>query len=159
MFWQLKTLKQFLNTNNESNKVFLGGTCNESTWRDELIPRLKEINFDYFNPVVEDWTPECQAVEIYQKENKCNIHLYVITNKMKGVFSIAEAIESVFNKDKKTIFCVLDGFDGEFPDFQAKSLKAVGDMVERNGGKYVSSLDGVIDILIDIWTRVSEDHY
>lgn len=146
----MKTLKQFLNTNNESNKVFLGGTCNESTWRDELIPRLKEINFDYFNPVVEDWTPECQAVEIYQKENKCNIHLYVITNKMKGVFSIAEAIESVFNKDKKTIFCVLDVFDGEFPDFQVKSLEAVGHMVERNGGKYVSSLDEVIGILIDI---------
>lgn len=68
----MKTLKQFLNTNNEPNKVFLGGTCNESTWRDELIPKLEDINFDYFNPVVEDWTPECQAVEIYEKENKCN---------------------------------------------------------------------------------------
>lgn len=143
----MKTLKQFLNTNNESNKVFLGGTCNESTWRDELIPKLEDINFDYFNPVVENWTPECQAIEIYEKENKCNIHLYVITNKMKGVFSIAEAIESVFSKDKKTIFCVLDNFDGEFPDFQVKSLKAVGEMVERNGGKYVSSLDEVVEIL------------
>ena len=143
----MKTLKQFLNTNNESNKVFLGGTCNESVWRDELIPKLEDINFDYFNPVVEDWTPECQAVEICEKENKCNIHLYVITNKMKGVFSIAEAIESVFNKDKKTIFCVLDDFDGEFPDFQVKSLKAVGEMVERNGGNYVTSLDEVVEIL------------
>ena len=143
----MKTLKQFLNANNESNKVFLGGTCNESTWRDVLIPKLEDINFDYFNPVVEDWTPECQATEIYEKENKCNVHLYVITNKMKGVFSIAEAIESVFKKDKKTIFCVLDGFDGEFPDFQAKSLKAVGEMVERNGGNYVTSLDEVIEIL------------
>lgn len=143
----MKTLKQFLNANNESNKVFLGGTCNESTWRNELIPKLENINFDYFNPVVEDWTPECQAIEIYEKENKCNIHLYVITNKMKGVFSIAETIESVFNKNKKTIFCVLDDFDGKFPDYQVKSLKAVGEMVERNGGKYVSSLDEIIDIL------------
>ena len=25
------------------NKVFLGGTCNESKWRDELIPKLEEI--------------------------------------------------------------------------------------------------------------------
>ena len=143
----MKTLKQFLNTNNESNKVFLGGTCNESTWRDELIPKLEDINFDYFNPVVEDWTPECQDIEIYEKENHCNIHLYAITNKMKGVFSIAEAIESVFNKDKKTIFCVLDGFDGDFPDYHVKCLEAVGRMVERNGGKYVSSLDKVIEIL------------
>ena len=143
----MKTLKQFLNANNEPNKVFLGGTCNKSTWRNELIQKLENINFDYFNPVVEDWTPECQAVEIYEKENKCNVHLYVITNKMKGVFSIGEAIESVFNKDKKTIFCVLDGFDGELPDFQIKSLKAVGEMVERNGGNYVASLDEVVEIL------------
>lgn len=143
----MNTLTQFLDTNNKTNKVFLGGTCNESTWRDELIPKLEKINFDYFNPVVEDWTPECQDIEIYEKANNCNIHLYVITNKMKGVFSIAEAIESVFNKDKKTIFCVLDGFDGDFPDYQVKSLEAVGRMVERNGGKYVSSLDKIIEIL------------
>ena len=143
----MKTLKQFLDTNNKTNKVFLGGTCNESTWRDELIAKLEEIDFDYFNPVVEDWTPECQDIEIYEKANNCNIHIYVITNKMKGVFSIAEAIESVFNKDKKTIFCVLDGFDGDFPDYQVKSLEAVGRMVERNGGKYVSSLDKIIEIL------------
>ena len=37
-------------------KIFLGGTCNESTWRDELIPNL---TIDYFNPVVKDWTPDC----------------------------------------------------------------------------------------------------
>lgn len=140
-------MTQFLDANNESNKVFLGGTCNESTWRDELIPKLEEIDFDYFNPVVEDWIPECQEIEIYEKENNCNIHLYVITNKMKGVFSIAEAIESVFNKDKKTIFCVLDGFDGDFPDYQVKSLEAVGRMVERNGGKYVTSFGDIIEIL------------
>ena len=66
---------------------------------------------------------------------------------MKGVFSIAEAIESVFNKDKKTIFCVLDGFDGDFPDYQVKSLEAVGRMVERNGGKYVTSFGDIIEIL------------
>lgn len=32
-----------------NKRVFLGGTCNESTWRDELIKKLK---IDYFNPVV-----------------------------------------------------------------------------------------------------------
>ena len=60
------------------NKVFLGGTCNESTWREELIPLLKT---DYFNPVVEDWTPECQAEEERQKNEECNYQLYVITPK------------------------------------------------------------------------------
>lgn len=30
-------------------KVFLGGTCNDTTWRDKIIPYLK---IDYFNPIV-----------------------------------------------------------------------------------------------------------
>lgn len=36
--------------------VFLGGTCNNSTWRDKLIPLL---TVDYFNPIVNEWTKEC----------------------------------------------------------------------------------------------------
>ena len=36
-------------------KVFLGGTCAGSKWRDNIIPQLK---CEYFNPVVDDWTPE-----------------------------------------------------------------------------------------------------
>ena len=93
------------------NKVFLGGTCNDSTWRDNLIPLLK---IDYFNP--EDWTEECQAIQMYEKENKCNIHLYVITKEMKGVFSIAEAVDSV-HKGFAVLFHVCpDGFNGKIRD-------------------------------------------
>ena len=46
-------------------KVFLGGTCNESTWRDKLIAMLE---IDYFNPVVDDWTEECYQEELRQRE-------------------------------------------------------------------------------------------
>ena len=74
-------------------KVFLGGTCNESTWRNELIPLLENAGVEYFNPVVDNWTPECQEEEYHQKEI-CDLHLYLITKKMKGVFSIAEAVAS-----------------------------------------------------------------
>ena len=48
-------------------KVFLGGTCNESTWRDEIIPLLEEAGIDYFNPVVEDWTEDCIEIENIEK--------------------------------------------------------------------------------------------
>ncbi|GAI10708.1 unnamed protein product [marine sediment metagenome] len=63
-------------------KVFLGGTCNESTWRDRLISLLK---IDYFNPVVEDWTEECMAEEIRQRES-CDYVLYVLTPLMTGSY-------------------------------------------------------------------------
>lgn len=80
-------------------KVFLGGTCNESTWRDELIKKLK---IDYFNPVVDDWTEECYKEELRQREI-CDYCLYVITPRMTGVYSIAEVIDDS-NKQKKLYF-------------------------------------------------------
>lgn len=110
------------------NKVFLGGTCAETTWRDELI---KVIDVDYFNPVVEDWTPDCIEIENHEKTSHCNIHLYVITQEMMGVYSIAEVVESVMTKDKVTIFHVMpQGFDAP----QLKSLSAVVGLVKNHGG-------------------------
>jgi len=109
-------------------KVFLGGTCAETTWRDDLI---KLLQVDYFNPVVKDWTPECQAIEEAEKSTNCNIHLYVLTSAMIGVFSIAEVIESVCTSGKVAIFHVLpDGFS----EAQIKSFNATVDMVIKHGG-------------------------
>ncbi|WP_298065101.1 MULTISPECIES: nucleoside 2-deoxyribosyltransferase domain-containing protein [Bacteria] len=111
------------------NKIFLGGTCAETTWRDELISKLN--NLDYFNPVVDDWTPECQVIERREKENDCNIHFYCITKEMQGVFSIAEVVDSVHNRFKRTILHVIpEGFEKG----QIKSLQAVVDLINSRGG-------------------------
>ena len=111
-------------------KVFLGGTCNESTWRDELIPQLK---IDYFNPVVDDWTPECMKEEIKQR-GKCDYCLYVITSDMTGVFSIAEVIDDSNKRPSKTVFAFKE--DG-FNKGQIRSLESVGSMVARNEGSWM----------------------
>jgi len=110
------------------NKVFLGGTCAETTWREEL---MKIIQVDYFNPVVEDWTEDCISIEDNEKLNKCNIHLYIITKEMQGVYSIAEVIDSAKTNNKTTILHVIpEGFD----EGQLRSLRAVAKMVRENGG-------------------------
>ena len=110
------------------NRVFLGGTWNESTWRKELIPML---DVDYFNPVVDDWTPECQMNEVVEKSDFCNTHLYVITSDMTGVFSIAEAVESAMTEGKLAILHIIpDGFSRA----QIKSLSAVVGMIRKHGG-------------------------
>lgn len=108
------------------NKVFLGGTCSTSTWRDKLIPLLQ---LDFFNPVVENWTPDCIEIENKEKEEHCNIHLYVITKEMKGVYSIAEMVQSSLDKTKTTIVQIIpDGFDPA----QLKSLEAVVKLLHKN---------------------------
>lgn len=124
-------------------KVFLGGTCNGSNWRNVLIPML---NIDYFNPVVEDWTPECQAEEIKQRQ-ECDYVLYVITPKMTGFYSIAEAVDDSNKRPEKTIFCWTDKNSIEWTVHQHKSLNAVSRMIEENGGKTFRSLESVADFL------------
>ena len=133
-------------------KVFLGGTCNESTWRNELISLLEKEGIEYFNPVVDDWTPECQEEEYRQKEI-CDVHLYLITKKMKGVFSIAEAVASCQFKDKEVLFAFAD-FDGEFDTAERKSLDAVGHLIARIGGGYMCDLESISDLAARISTIV-----
>jgi len=111
-------------------KVFLGGTCNNSTWREEII---KDLKIDYFNPVVEDWTPECMKEELKQRD-KCDFCLYVITSDMTGVYSIAEVIDDSNKRPEKTIFAFKE--DG-FTKGQIKSLETVGNMVFRNNASWV----------------------
>ncbi len=122
------------------NRVLLGGTCGESTWREELIPKLE---IDYFNPVVDDWTPECQEEEVKQREN-CDYVLYVITSEMQGVYSIAEVVDDSNKRPEKTVFCVIeDGFRVD----QKKSLKQVAKMVEENGAKVCKNLKEIASYL------------
>lgn len=81
--------------------------------------------------------------EIRQRE-QCDICLYTISSEMKGVYSIAEVIDDSNKRPEKTVFCLLhSGFD----DSQLKSLGAVRDMVERNGGKSFEGLDSLADYL------------
>lgn len=129
---------------NQSKEVFLGGTCNETTWRDELISKLK---INYFNPIVKDWNKQAQENELKKRET-CDYLLYVITPKMQGVYSIAEVIDDSNKRPNKTIFCFLE-YDGKkyFDESQKKSLRAVGKLVESNGGKWFTSLDQIAKYL------------
>lgn len=129
---------------NFKSKVFLGGTCNNSVWREQLIPLL---NVDYFNPIVDDWTPECQEEEIRQRK-LCDYVLYVITPKMIGVYSIAEAVDDSNKQPEKTLFCVLKNDDNaKFSENQIRSLDQVIKMIKNNGGKCFSSLSDIADFL------------
>ncbi len=113
-------------------KVFLGGTCNESDWRDRIIPVLQ---IDYFNPVVDDWTPACMVEELRQRE-ACDFCLYVITPRMTGVYATAEVVDDSNKRPEKTIFVPLfNDKDLTFDAGQWKSLNAVRRLVKANGAQ------------------------
>ena len=129
-------------TSEINKKIFLGGTCAESTWRDELIPLL---HINYFDPRVDDWNEEAQKREIFERKN-CNYCLYVITPQMEGVYSIAEVIDDSNKRPEKTIFCYLIKDNNKsFSKGQIKSLEQVSKMVQANGGKSFKTLKEIAD--------------
>ena len=127
-------------------KVYLGGTCNGSTWRERLMPALK---VSYFNPVVRDWNEEAQQREIEERRN-CDCCLYVITPKMTGVYSVAEVVDDSNKRPRKTMLCVLNEDDGDrFSPSQNKSLEQVVNIVLKNRARVARDLMHVAGILND----------
>jgi hypothetical protein len=120
-------------------KVFMGGTCNGSKWRDELTnSNIEGVSF--FNPVVDNWNSEAQEREVLERtiSDYC---LYVITPKLLGVYAIAEAIDDSHRRPDKTIFVLLNEDEGmTFSKAQKASLERVAYMVHVNGGKSFHNL-------------------
>lgn len=121
-------------------RVFLGGTCNGSDWREKLIPML---TCGYFNPVVDDWDDAAYRRELFERET-CDCCLYVLTPKMIGCYSVAEVIDDSNKRPEKTALCILSN-EGplEFTSSQIKSLSKTEEMVRFNGGKVFSNLNEV----------------
>ena len=125
------------------NTVFLGGTCNNSTWRDELLPMLDSEKIDAFNPVVDDWNEEAQANEDYHKAND-EYMLYVITPEMKGVYSIFEIAMLSCKKQDKLIVCFLNERNGlTFDPFVQKNIEKIKKDLASNGTVVLNSLEEV----------------
>jgi len=123
-----------------SKRVFLGGTCNESTWRNRMMVYLYDAGMEYFNPVVDDWDDDAQANELRERE-QCDFCLYTITPKMTGTYSIAEVVDDSNKRPHKTVLVLLrDDDDDKFTQGQWKSLGAVAKMVKRNGGQVFYNL-------------------
>lgn len=129
--------------------VFLGGTCNNSTWRDELMPMLSERKVTYFNPVVEDWTPECKAQEDIAKEN-ATWELYVLTPEMTGVYSIAELMYKACTDPSRLILCL--PHDDRWSEGQMRSIQATFTLARKAGvevGKGAVTVCSDLTVLAD----------
>lgn len=71
--------------------VFLGGSCNPTTWRKQIaIPMLESANVTYYNPQVDVWDPSLEETERRYKNNSRYI-LFVIDDQTRAIASIQEA--------------------------------------------------------------------
>jgi len=128
----------------KSKKVFLGGTCGTSTWREKIIPHLE---IDYFNPIVPDWNEQARKEEEKQKSTS-DYRLYVITPDSHSLYSIAEVVDDSNTFPDKTILTILRNTkNGEFTKYEIKSLEAISKLVRNNGARVFHSLLQTVDFL------------
>lgn len=73
--------------------IFLGGSCNPTTWRTDIaIPLLESAGVEYYNPQVANWRPELVTIEARAKETADDL-LFVIDRNTRAVASMIEATE------------------------------------------------------------------
>ena len=126
--------------------IFLGGTCSGSTWREELLKKLNGDTIDAFNPVVPDWTPECQKEEDYHKEND-DINLFVITPEANSPYSLFEIGVEASVHPERTVVCFLDNQNGTH--FSSQQAKAYAKIAKDLKGK-VAVYDNLDDLAADL---------
>ena len=125
-------------------KVFLGGTCSGWKWRDELQPLLK---CDYYNPMVKDWNENNRLREVHEREISDYI-LYAVTNGIKGVYSIAEAVDDSNKRPERTLFLNLyQEHDRYFTRQMGHSIRAVENLLKGNGVRCFDSMEAVAEFL------------
>jgi hypothetical protein len=136
------------------NLLFLGGTCGANDWRNsftqELVSRGVSAN-DIFNPVVADWTPECQAAEDQAKSNASH-NLFFIANPLTpgnetSGYSLVELTMGLYDSPEKTVG-VLD--TSALSPSVAKALKkAFADLKARfPNGHIFDTLEDAIDYFV-----------
>lgn len=135
--------------------VFLGGTVNDSTWRDQLIALLTVA---YFNPVVKDWTEEHAARE-NQAKGIADVNLFVLTPKQHGFYVPLEmgvmACESRDDPEMKVVIVFLNEDAGEvFSEAQQKSNVQMRELLLKN--QNVEIFDNLEDTAKYINTYLTE---
>jgi hypothetical protein len=75
--------------------VFLGGSCNPTVWRKEIaVPLLTEAGVSFYNPQVDNWTPDLVEIEAEAKRDS-RVLLFIIDNKTRAMAGMLEAAEYI----------------------------------------------------------------
>lgn len=125
-----------------SYDIFLGGSCDPTTWRKDLaIPHFKAAGITFYNPQVEHWVPELIELE-HQAKQTSRLLFFVANEKTRNVVSMIEI--SYLAGKKRTLICCLSRYPEnhsirnerlsatEWADLQG-GMTVVYDLVERQG--------------------------
>lgn len=93
----------------DTDFVFLGGSCNPTTWRSEIaIPLLKQQLVNYYNPQVTRWYPELIEKENLAKEID-SVLLFFIDNQTRSISAMIEVAE--LSATHRKLVCVINEYN------------------------------------------------
>lgn len=87
-------------------EVFLGGSCNPTTWRaDVAIPTLNKLGITFYNPQVSEWTPDLLELEHRAKE-KAKVLFFVMDPQTRSAAGAIE-VANIAGRNSKHLVLVL----------------------------------------------------
>lgn len=126
--------------------VFLGGSCNPTTWRKAIvIPLLEAADISYYNPHVLQWTPELVDIEAKAKAKALNF-LYVIDGETRAIGSMVE-VAAMLVDDPSAMYLVIEDVPaGLVIDGQAIGDRELEDL--NKGRAYLRDLASKYDVIV-----------
>ncbi|XP_022327865.2 uncharacterized protein LOC111127124 isoform X1 [Crassostrea virginica] len=137
-----ETSKDPMECSKWKRKVFLGGSCNPTTWRQEAaIPFYKKKGITFYNPQVQTWRPELMEVEAQAKES-AELLLFVIDNRTRAVSSMIET--AYLTARGRQVITVMDDYNSTEVYFNQEKVSSkelddimrgrqiLVDLIERN---------------------------
>lgn len=127
-------------------KFYLGGEIDsDNDWKKELIPELDKRGYSYFCPI----SKEQDKDEI----NKCNSYLFILTPKIKDMFSLAKIINLTWEcitSGKGFIYVGIIGSISDWGEDKYNSLKEYLLMINNISSGNSRIKTGFINNTIDI---------
>lgn len=134
-----------------SYDVFLGGSCNPTTWRqDAAIPHLKSQGITFYNPQQANWVPEMIELE-HQAKYSSQIMFYVLNEQTRNVASMVEVCQ--FAGSNRRLVVVLSSYPttglaisgepvtkAEYEELQ-NGIETCQDLIERQGIPVFTNID------------------
>lgn len=130
--------------------VFLGGTCEKSTWRNwrsKLIEKL-DLAVPYFDPQVEKWN-EVDAAREKAFKSVARFNVFVITGDAFEIYPDWKIYEEANKDASKLIFCTIE----EVPENQFEGISKIKKRLTRMGATVCKSLDEIAAILNEAYAE------
>lgn len=123
--------------NSSVRDVYLGGSCNNTTWREDIaIPMLKKNGLTYYNPKVGQWSKRLIPLEAAAMDNSY-VLLFIISNTSRSVAAMAVAAHYI-GLGCNVVLCVQHLADDCILGSDKLSKQAVKDY--NRGRMYLSDL-------------------